>query len=88
METYHFPNFPTYASPVHIALFENVTNCSAMRKKLIAASTMEGEEGDKARSDVDYGFIDASLVCSPLHVLIQLDSAIILMGRWFLDNIL
>jgi EKC/KEOPS complex subunit CGI121/TPRKB len=66
METYTFPTFPSYATPVHIALFDNVTNASSIRKKLIEASTMEGQEGDEARAAVDFGFIDASLV-SWLH---------------------
>jgi EKC/KEOPS complex subunit CGI121/TPRKB len=63
METYTFPHFPQYATPIHIALFDNVSNSSGIRKKLIEASTMEGSEGDVARDKVDFGFIDASLVC-------------------------
>jgi EKC/KEOPS complex subunit CGI121/TPRKB len=62
METFTFPHFPTYATPVYVALFKDVTNSAAIRKRLIEASTMEGEEGDEARRKVDYGFIDASLV--------------------------
>lgn len=63
METFTFPTFPAYANPVHVALFNNVANSSVLRKKLIAASTMDGAEGDWARAEVDYGFIDASVVC-------------------------
>ena len=66
METSTFPYFPSYATPIHIALFKNVTNSSGIRKRLIEASTMAGEEGDVARDKVDFGFIDASLVCSVL----------------------
>jgi EKC/KEOPS complex subunit CGI121/TPRKB len=62
METYTFPHFPSYASPIHISLFTDVSNSSGIRKKLIEASTMEGREGDSARDIVDFGFIDASLV--------------------------
>lgn len=65
METYTFPHFPSYASPIHIALFEDVGNSSEIRKKLIEASTMAGPEGDEARDKVDFGFIDASLVSPP-----------------------
>jgi EKC/KEOPS complex subunit CGI121/TPRKB len=71
METYTFPTFPSYATPVHIALFENVANASDIRKKLIEASTMEGQEGDKARAAVDFGFIDASLVSYIAHCLTE-----------------
>jgi EKC/KEOPS complex subunit CGI121/TPRKB len=67
METYTFPHFPSYATPIHIALFNNVSNSSGIRKKLIEASTMEGSEGDLARDKVDFGFVDASLVC-PSHL--------------------
>ena len=66
METFTFPHFPSYASPIHAALFKNVTNSSGIRKRLIEASTMTGGEGDVARDKVDFGFIDASLVCSVL----------------------
>lgn len=65
METFTFPTFPSYATPVHFALFNNVANSSELRKKLIGASQMTGDEGDKARAEVDYGFIDGSLVCFP-----------------------
>jgi EKC/KEOPS complex subunit CGI121/TPRKB len=67
METYTFPHFPSYATPIHIALFNNVSNSSGIRKKLIEASTMEGSEGDAARDKVDFGFVDASLVRLPSH---------------------
>lgn len=63
METFTFPTFPPYATPVHFALFNNVANSSELRKKLIGASQMTGSEGDEARAEVDYGFIDGSLVC-------------------------
>jgi len=71
METYTFPHFPPYASPIHIALFIDVGNSSEIRKKLIEASTMAGPEGDEARDKVDFGFIDASLV-SPYLVCMKL----------------
>lgn len=67
METFTFPTFPSYASPVHVALFNDVTNSAALRKKLIGASQMSGPEGDQARAEVDFGFIDASIVCHVYH---------------------
>lgn len=71
METYTFPTFPLYASTVHIALFNNVSNSAALRKKLIVASQMSGAEGDHARAEVDYGFIDGSIVCLPLRSVLR-----------------
>jgi hypothetical protein len=68
METLTFPHFPPYATPIHIALFKDVTNSSGIRKRLIEASIMEGVEGDEARDKVDFGFVDASLVC-PFRLL-------------------
>lgn len=62
METYTFDNFPPYGKQIHITLFKNVSNAAEIRKRLIAASTMEGKEGDKAREEVDFGFVDASMV--------------------------
>ena len=62
METYRLPNFPPTFSTIHIALFRNVRNAPDIRKKLIVASTMEGEGGDKARREVDFGFIEGRLV--------------------------
>lgn len=59
MESVHFPHFP---ASVHIALFNNVKNAKSLRTRLIAASTMEGEDGERERAAVNFGFIDGRLV--------------------------
>jgi hypothetical protein len=62
METYTLP-FPAPYSQCHIALFHDVRNAAAIRKRLIAAATMpEDEEGKLARAAVDFGFVEGSLV--------------------------
>ena len=47
---------------VHIALFRNVLNSSDLRKRIIAAATLTGEEGDAERERVNFAFVDARLV--------------------------
>ncbi|ORX35219.1 kinase binding protein CGI-121-domain-containing protein [Kockovaella imperatae] len=70
METYRLSNFPPGYSTVHIALFRNVVNAPDIRKKLILASTMGGDDGERARQAVDFGFIEARLLVSRMHLLI------------------
>ncbi|WWD16436.1 hypothetical protein CI109_100862 [Kwoniella shandongensis] len=69
METYTLSNFPSAYSTIHIALFSNVTNAPEIRTRLIAASVKEGEEGDRARAEVDFGFVEAGLLVSKEHLL-------------------
>lgn len=59
MESVHFPHFP---ASVHIALFNDVKNAKSLRTRLIAASTMEGEDGERERAAVNFGFIDGRYV--------------------------
>ena len=62
METYRLPNFPPEFSTIHIALFRNVVNSPEVRQKLIRASIMEGAEGNRAKGEVDFGFVEGRLV--------------------------
>lgn len=62
MESYHLSQFPVDHSSVHLAFFKNVTNSADLRKRLVAAATMEGEEGDKERDLLDYAFVEANMV--------------------------
>jgi hypothetical protein len=64
METFTLSHFPTEVRKVHIALFREVTNAPQIRQRLIAAATTEGPEGDEARKEVDFGFIEGTLVSS------------------------
>jgi EKC/KEOPS complex subunit CGI121/TPRKB len=62
MESYTFAQYPSPWTTVHLALFQNIRNAAEIRQKLIAAATMPGEEGERARKEVEFGFIDASMV--------------------------
>lgn len=64
MESYILPNFPREFSSIHLCLFQNVTNSASLRARLVEAATMEGEQGDQARNEMDYGFVEASMVSS------------------------
>ncbi|CAL1709317.1 unnamed protein product [Somion occarium] len=68
MESFHYSQFSQEYSNVHIALFTNVTNATELRNRLVQASTMSGPEGDAERQAVDFAFIDATLICSTLHL--------------------
>ena len=59
METYTVPHF---GATVHVALFEDVANAEDLLGKIRRAATLEGEEGDKERANVNYAFVDAKLV--------------------------
>jgi EKC/KEOPS complex subunit CGI121/TPRKB len=62
MESYNLPHFPVEHSSIHLAFFRNVTNSADLRKRLVAAATMEGSEGDVERDILDYAFIEANMV--------------------------
>jgi EKC/KEOPS complex subunit CGI121/TPRKB len=62
MESYNLPHFPVEHSSIHLAFFKNVTNSADLRKRLVAAATMEGSEGDAERDVLDYAFIEANMV--------------------------
>lgn len=62
MESYSLPNFPHEFSSIHLCLFHNVKNAASLRTRLVAAATMPGTEGDEARDELDFGFVEASMV--------------------------
>ena len=62
MESYAYPHFPSHLSHVHIALFANVNNASELRKRIVAAASMAGEEGEAERESVNFAFVEAKLV--------------------------
>lgn len=62
MESLSFPQFSRSHSQAQIALFRNVSNGGELKKRIIYASTMEGEEGEKEREEVNYSFVNAKLV--------------------------
>lgn len=71
MESYTFSQFPSPYCSVHLALFKNVINSSEIRQRLIRAATTPGEQGETARSKVDFGFIEGNLVCLIVEALLQ-----------------
>lgn len=62
MDTYTLDHFSPAAQTVHIAVFHNLRNAPEIRKRLIAAATATGPEGDLAREQVDFGFIEGNMV--------------------------
>ncbi|KAF9563355.1 CGI-121-domain-containing protein [Agrocybe pediades] len=68
MESLHYPQFDPEHSHVHVALLRGVTNAAALKSRIIAASTTEGEFGEKEREAVNFAFIDARLITSKLHL--------------------
>lgn len=54
---------------MHVAYFENVTNAPEIRRRLVAAATTAGPEGEAARAAIDFGFVDAGLVSGVLRAL-------------------
>ncbi|KAG8808728.1 hypothetical protein FRC18_004881 [Serendipita sp. 400] len=74
MEVYHIPHF---GASVHTALFHDVSNASALRSRLVAASTMQGEEGVMERGAVNFAFIDARLITSKRVLEIAIQQALL-----------
>ncbi|KAK7048125.1 kinase binding protein CGI-121-domain-containing protein [Favolaschia claudopus] len=61
MHSYQLPDFPSDVSCVHAALYTDVTDSDSLRKRLIAASTAEGSDGERERDAVNFAFIEARL---------------------------
>lgn len=62
MQTFQYPQFPPNLDTVHVALFTQLQNAAQLRKRLVAAATMPGQEGNNEREAVNFAFIDARLV--------------------------
>ncbi|KAJ9123927.1 hypothetical protein QFC22_000718 [Naganishia vaughanmartiniae] len=76
MESYILPNFPREFSSIHLCLFQNVTNSASLRTRLVEAATMQGEQGDAARDEMDYGFVEASMIVSREHIVMAVYQAL------------
>ncbi|VDB86758.1 unnamed protein product [Peniophora sp. CBMAI 1063] len=74
METFIYSHLDLH---VHIALFHDVSNSADIRKRIIAAATLKGEEGDAERERVNFAFVDARLVTSLLHFQTAIYQAIL-----------
>ncbi|KAI9742895.1 MAG: hypothetical protein M1818_003624 [Claussenomyces sp. TS43310] len=57
LETFHLEHLPP-GYDIHVALYDSVTNASFLHQQLLAGNT-----------DFEYGFIDATVVVSTMHVL-------------------
>ncbi|EKM59020.1 uncharacterized protein PHACADRAFT_113172 [Phanerochaete carnosa HHB-10118-sp] len=68
METYRYPQLPPEIESVYIALFTDIQNATELKKRLVAASVMSGDEGEVEREAVNFAFIDARLVTSVTHL--------------------
>ena len=64
MEVYRYPQLPPHLATIYVALFTEVQNAAELKKRLISASVMSGEEGDIEREAVNFAFVDARLVGS------------------------
>ena len=62
METFRYPQFPDHLSHVHIALFTQVVNSTALRSRIMKAATLDGQQGVLEREAVNFSFINAQLV--------------------------
>ncbi|KAG1740371.1 kinase binding protein CGI-121-domain-containing protein [Suillus lakei] len=66
METYYYSHFNH--AVVHVALFDGVTNAAAIRSRIVQAARNLGIDGNTEREAVNFAFIDARLISSPLHL--------------------
>ena len=62
METLEYGHVSADVSTVHLALFSDVENAAELRRRLVSAATVPGEEGEHEREAVNYAFVDAKLV--------------------------
>ncbi|KAJ8085805.1 hypothetical protein PM082_004623 [Marasmius tenuissimus] len=76
MESFTFDHVAG-AGTAHVALFSSVSNASSIRKRIIDASRMEGNDGEKEREAVNFAFIDATLVTSKLHLQTAIHQAML-----------
>ncbi|KIJ99413.1 hypothetical protein K443DRAFT_624210 [Laccaria amethystina LaAM-08-1] len=77
MDFFHFPHHHSSQSVAHFALFRDVKNSQALRKRIIAAATIEGADGDQEREAVNFAFIDARLITGRLHLQTAISQAIL-----------
>ncbi|KAF8164797.1 kinase binding protein CGI-121-domain-containing protein [Crassisporium funariophilum] len=77
MESLYFRHFQAKHSCAHVALFRNVSNAGTLKKRIIAASTAEGQHGEQERDAVNFAFIDARLITSKLLIETAISQAIL-----------
>ncbi|KAG7096484.1 hypothetical protein E1B28_003914 [Marasmius oreades] len=78
MESFVFDHVRGVGSDsAYVALYSPVANASAIRKRIMDASKMEGEEGERERDAINFAFIDATLITSRLHLQTAIHQAIL-----------
>ncbi|KAJ7043843.1 kinase binding protein CGI-121-domain-containing protein [Mycena alexandri] len=77
LDSYQLPQFPAHLSCVHAALYTNVSDSDSLRKRLIAASTAEGADGERERDALNFSFIEARLITSVNHLRTAIYQAIL-----------
>ncbi|KAF7300261.1 hypothetical protein MKEN_01350200 [Mycena kentingensis (nom. inval.)] len=64
MESYKLAHLPSHLSHIHAALYVDVSDAAALKRRLIAAAAAEGDEGEQERAALNFAFIDARLITS------------------------
>lgn len=77
MESFSFPTFPSNYSAVYATLYTDIKNAIPLRRRIIEAAAMDGEEGDREREAVNFAFINARLITSLLHLQTAVYQAIL-----------
>ncbi|KAK0191588.1 kinase binding protein CGI-121-domain-containing protein [Armillaria mellea] len=61
----------------HVALYSPVNNASDIRNRIVAAARADGHEGEKERDEMNFAFVDATLITSRLHLETAIYQAIL-----------
>ncbi|KAK0226974.1 kinase binding protein CGI-121-domain-containing protein [Armillaria nabsnona] len=61
----------------HVALYSPINNASDIRKRIVAAARADGHEGEKERDEMNFAFVDATLITSRLHLETAIYQAIL-----------
>ncbi|KAI0706891.1 CGI-121-domain-containing protein [Cerioporus squamosus] len=77
MQSFHYSHLPSEFSNVQVALFTDVTNSAEIRSRIVRAAQLEGLDGETEREAVNFAFLDARLICSPLHLQTAVYQAIL-----------
>lgn len=74
MDSFTFDHLDAIA---YYALYTPINNAAPIRQRIVAAATAIGPEGDREREEMNFAFIDASLITSLLHLQTGIHQAIL-----------
>ncbi|KIY69039.1 CGI-121-domain-containing protein [Cylindrobasidium torrendii FP15055 ss-10] len=74
MDSFTFDHLDAIA---YYALYAPINNAASIRQRIVAAATADGPEGDREREEMNFAFIDASLITSLLHLQTGIHQAIL-----------